>query len=565
MSDLFDELAGRVLDGAASADDVERLDAMLREDPAARAEYLRLVNLHVALKTYGSGGGLTAMRPVDRAAAARDDAGSTGGAVPALLQNTRTEDGRGAWWRRGRARVAAVLLVGVTVAAAVMLGRNVPVGKVTPEGNIVRVGEFTRATGAKLAGGGVVVAGATVSPGELELVEGFAELTLTNGVRIVLEAPVKLDVPLKGDPTLLAGRLVATVPEGAQGFTVSTPTARVVDLGTEFGVGVAEGGGTEVQVFRGLVVTEWTSAEGGKRDQRLHAGDAMSIDHAVAGKSASAARDIPFQPERFVRMFPGAGSNTQPGGPVYNQPQVESVRVIPAAATGIRVDGDLADWGAAGAFRSVCVAPYDTSHFVEGRMRYDGGRLYIGAHVGDPAPMRSTVDPRAAKDEYAWRGGSVIVRLASDPKAGWPLDAIGTSEKNSKHPEWGRRPQDRSDRIVHLTMWFHRPTGKARLHVAYGMDFHGERMDPGGVAWEGAFREDADGLGYTLEYAIPWEVLNAAAPKGGEVMASQWTVHWSDRDGKLSRGHLVDVANSAAGPAKFSKGVTWGKAVFEGK
>ena len=48
-------------------------------------------------------------------------------------------------------------------------------------------------------------------------------------------------------------------------------------------------------------------------------------------------------------------------------------------------------------------------------------------------------------------------------------------------------------------------------------------------------------------------------------MASQWTVHWSDQDGKLSRGHLVDVANTAAGPAKFSKGVTWGKAVFEGK
>jgi hypothetical protein len=289
----------------------------------------------------------------------------------------------------------------------------------------------------------------------------------------------------------------------------------------------------------------------------------MSIERS-AGES-SAARDIAFQPERFVRMFPSEGSDTQPGGPVYNRPQVESVRVTPAPAAGVTVDGDLSDWGAGAAFKSACVLPYDASHFVEGRMRYDGRRLYIGAHVGDPAPMRSTVDPKAAKDEYAWRGGSVIVRLASDPKAGWPLDAIGTAEKNAKHPEWGRRPQDVSDRIVHLTMWYHRPSGKARLHVAYGMDFHGERMDPAGVAWEGAFKEDADGLGYTLEYAIPWAVLNAPAPKGGDVMASQWTVHWSDRDGKLSRGHLVDVANMAAGAAKFSKGTTWGKAVFEGK
>ncbi len=77
------------------------------------------------------------------------------------------------------------------------------------------------------------------------------------------------------------------------------------------------------------------------------------------------------------------------------------------------------------------------------------------------------------------------------------------------------------------------------------MDFHGNLIDPPG--WQGAFRRDPDGLGYTLEYRIPWSLLclGPEAPRAGDVTATSWTVHWSDRDGKLSRGHLVDLTNPA--------------------
>jgi hypothetical protein len=51
----------------------------------------------------------------------------------------------------------------------------------------------------------------------------------------------------------LGGRLTARVPRAALGFTVLSPGGKVVDLGTEFGLSVEEGGATTVRVFDGLV------------------------------------------------------------------------------------------------------------------------------------------------------------------------------------------------------------------------------------------------------------------------------------------------------------------------
>jgi hypothetical protein len=51
---------------------------------------------------------------------------------------------------------------------------------------------------------------------------------------------------------LHGGRLTAKVPSQAIGFVVDTPTAKLKDLGTEFGVNVRDGQ-TDVQVFNGIV------------------------------------------------------------------------------------------------------------------------------------------------------------------------------------------------------------------------------------------------------------------------------------------------------------------------
>ena len=68
------------------------------------------------------------------------------------------------------------------------------------------------------------------------------------------------------------GRLVAYVPRQARGFTVGTPSAEVVDLGTEFGVEVDAQGGTDLHVIRGRVEVKPTAQPGSRRRRAARCG-----------------------------------------------------------------------------------------------------------------------------------------------------------------------------------------------------------------------------------------------------------------------------------------------------
>ncbi len=114
----------------------------------------------------------------------------------------------------------------------------------------------------------------------LRLVEGVAEITFHVGAKVLLEGPSFFEINSSTDAFLHSGKLTAKVPERAQGFTVRTPTARVVDLGTEFGVEAEKSGETEVYVFRGLVelVPGEHDVDGASMPgQRLEAGQAQRI------------------------------------------------------------------------------------------------------------------------------------------------------------------------------------------------------------------------------------------------------------------------------------------------
>lgn len=87
----------------------------------------------------------------------------------------------------------------------------------------------------------------------LQLRSGLAELSFAGGATIVLQGPVSLELISENSARLIRGRLSARVPETAHGFTILSPEGKVVDLGTEFGMDVAEDGSAEVVVFRGEV------------------------------------------------------------------------------------------------------------------------------------------------------------------------------------------------------------------------------------------------------------------------------------------------------------------------
>jgi hypothetical protein len=417
--------------------------------------------------------------------------------------------------------------------------------------------------------------GDRLAAGPLNLREGMAEVKLDNGVELLVEAPARLELVDAGNALLHTGRIVTRVPLTATGFVVDTPKARVVDLGTEFGVSVEPDRETIVQVFDGVVVAELKNSRlSDKRSQRLVAGETVRID----ASGVVELQRVLFSHERFLRTFSTPSVHQGDELIPFKPSEISSLDVLPvpvrqasslppedtSQAGSLRhgrvsVDGDLSDWNLSGLFEARCVEPFAESYFVHGCMMYDEHYLYVTARVGDPLPMRNLIDPNSDPCS-AWMGGSVQLRLSTDRSFGWPLTA---KKPNSRE----LRPQDISDRIVHLTLWYFQPREQPCLEIRYGMNMDRGLVNPPG--WQGAFRKAPDGKSYTVECAIPWTLLGAGSdpPRAGDELGLSWTVNWSDASGKRWKGQLVEIKNPPyADRGKkaltFLDAETWGKAIY---
>lgn len=123
--------------------------------------------------------------------------------------------------------------------------------------------------------------GRQVLPKEvIELEKGVLALTTAVGSEVVLEAPATLVFEDAQHLVLRSGRLAARIDEEATGLVVTTPTGRVVDLGTEFGVGVGPTLETEVAVYDGVVELYGVANGMGETDppKRITAGRSGRVD-----------------------------------------------------------------------------------------------------------------------------------------------------------------------------------------------------------------------------------------------------------------------------------------------
>ncbi|MEM7475568.1 MAG: FecR family protein [Planctomycetota bacterium] len=129
----------------------------------------------------------------------------------------------------------------------------------------------------------------------IQLDSGFVRLTFEDGVEVTLQGPAEYELVAAGQTNLKSGLLTATVPSGAEGFTVDTPDAEVVDLGTSFGIDLRENGISHVSVFEGEVEVSAVDSE----DKRLlREGEAVEIELGEDIQS------IDFDPERFSKVWP---------------------------------------------------------------------------------------------------------------------------------------------------------------------------------------------------------------------------------------------------------------------
>ena len=558
------ELAGSYCDGTASEQEVSWLEQLLATDAEARLDFVKYGFVH-------------GQAPF--AAAARAQRVSFATAFPEIsLAEARRSSRRPV--RMPRARWAAAALL--TVAAIAALGTVGLMGRFGAQPVAVRR-EAGRTPVAAPALATVtqsrfllvrdeaspIWVGRRLDAGRLSILSGALEMTLRNGVTIILQGPGELDLIDEMNAFLHAGNAVVRVPKGMSGFRLDTATTDVLDLGTEFAVKAESGFVTEVQVYDGAVIATGKDLQsGGRFPKRLEAGQAARF----SPQSLAGSEPIPYSESRFIRSLPSEAGveHTQwrerdEELRRFGRPQREAITVVRAAGP-VVVDAKLGEWSHAGGFTGSLDGGPTEAEWVDGRMMYDDDCLYIAAHVGDPAPMRNTIDPRL-DPLMAWQGGSLQVRISTDRAMGWPVDANGPSyyRIRSLEPSDEERSKATNPRLSHLTMWHHAPSGKAAIAINHGMSFDSYRVNPEGV--RGAFARDPDGRGYVLEYAIPWRLLNAAQdpPRSGDVLGVVWQVHWSDAAGQIWRDQMVEVRNphELRRILPFERAATWGRAEFQ--
>ena len=137
--------------------------------------------------------------------------------------------------------------------------------------------------------------GARITTGVLRLTKGVVQLETERGVRMTLEGPAEFELKSGVLTRLHEGRMCVEVSKLGRGFIIETEGMNLADLGTAFGIEVADGE-TRVAVFDGEVEVDKPSESGSTSARRLvKAGRAvestlksaeigsLSLDEAVRG------------------------------------------------------------------------------------------------------------------------------------------------------------------------------------------------------------------------------------------------------------------------------------------
>lgn len=276
------DLSMRLLEGDATSAEREQLERLVAESPEARRIFVAYMQETALLK----------WQHADRASEILRDLGQSDIAGP-----TGRTSHRQTAFRNWAAAVAATIGLGVATYAVreqwgfhrdAVIPRAVDREGENGRGRAKRqpadtarktgVATLTRTTG--------VAWPAAVERPELSRLEagdvlrfdrGEVEVVFDSGVELKVRGPADVEVRSADYAVGRLGTITARVGVDGRGFTIETPTARIMDLGTEFGIDVSRTGATEVAVFRGLVdLSVGRRATGTPR--RLRQGEALRVD-----------------------------------------------------------------------------------------------------------------------------------------------------------------------------------------------------------------------------------------------------------------------------------------------
>jgi hypothetical protein len=129
----------------------------------------------------------------------------------------------------------------------------------------------------------------------LSLADGLVGIKTDNDVDLIIEGPAEFDFTKEGDLRLGWGKVYAVVSAQGIGFTVTTSTSKIIDLGTEFGVQADRVGSTEAHVYKGQV----TLVAGGPSIKKLKS--AVTEGQARLINADGAVSPTPVNDHLFVR------------------------------------------------------------------------------------------------------------------------------------------------------------------------------------------------------------------------------------------------------------------------
>lgn len=241
---------------------IERLNALLESNERARSLYLDYAELHAWLtRRYAMGAG----PPEENAPA--------GQAATAPRRNPVG------------ARLMTLLAIAASLLAAAgweIARRDTPEASNLPvehEASLEGVAVFSRQIDAAWGRESVRAdVGDAFPAGTLVLDSGVVQIDFFSGAVAVVEGPAVLNLISPMSAELIAGKLRASVPSRARGFSITTASGTLVDLGTEFALNLEQKGQAgEVHVIEGEV--RFDPAEGvGKSTHQLLEGDALRFD-----------------------------------------------------------------------------------------------------------------------------------------------------------------------------------------------------------------------------------------------------------------------------------------------
>lgn len=197
--------------------------------------------------------------------------------------------------RPGRAlATATVVLFAALAGLFLFFYQNRPPAQINGIAVVTGISEDAWATN-----GSAVQVGETLRPGELRLDRGAVQIQLSRGARVVLEAPVELQLISANEVFLQRGRLSAHVPGPARGFKIGTAEFSVVDHGTELGCILDDAGAAQIHVFAGSVT--WEPGDQSTPRRELKKNQALRISHQSV-QAVPSDRSLFLSEAEFARL-----------------------------------------------------------------------------------------------------------------------------------------------------------------------------------------------------------------------------------------------------------------------